>query len=199
MELKYAKKLAEAGITEGELSAKAKTGIKGIKDVMRGISLQEGKGKSASATALEKLSFNDEIVCDEIDKLIASKAEGKKAAEATAAAAAEAERLKAEKAAKETAATEEAARLKAEGEKKTNATAGDAKPDPKGLLIEAELKKLLDGGKEKLTLAELKSAAPAAYSAVFDSYKSGEENGVATSHYSLLETEVKEVFTISKN
>ncbi len=55
--------------------------------------------------------------------------------------------------------------------------------------IDLELLELHKTKVEVLTLEELKSKAPKSYSLIFDAYKAGEENGLETSNFSLVETE----------
>ncbi len=55
--------------------------------------------------------------------------------------------------------------------------------------IDLELLELHKTKVEVLTLDELKSKAPKAYSLIFYAYKAGEENGLETSNFSLVETE----------
>jgi hypothetical protein len=75
----------------------------------------------------------------------------------------------------------------------------DVKPgDPKADQIDKDCEKALKDGKTKVKLEELKGISKTAYDTIFESYKEGEENGVVTSHYSVLEAE-KELFTITKN
>lgn len=69
--------------------------------------------------------------------------------------------------------------------------------DPLGLAIEDELKKLVEAGTTKLDADELKAKAPKTYNVVFKNYDEEDDNGVETSNFSLIETDV-EVFTIKK-
>jgi len=68
-----------------------------------------------------------------------------------------------------------------------------------GQLIQAgaPIGDLIEAGVSELTLEELKSKAKKTYYATFESYKEGEENGVETSHYRIIESSDK-VFKISK-
>jgi hypothetical protein len=69
--------------------------------------------------------------------------------------------------------------------------------DPLGLEIEKELKSLVEAGKTKLDADELKEKAPKTYNVVFKNYDEEDDNGVETSNFALIETDV-EVFTIKK-
>jgi len=66
-----------------------------------------------------------------------------------------------------------------------------------GLTIDAELSAIVESGKTSITFDELKSLAPKAYNVLFDTYEEGEQNGIITTYYKLVETD-KEVFNITK-
>ena len=110
----------------------------------------------------------------------------------------EADRIAAEKKEKEDKEAkdkEEAERIEKEKkEKESKATAPDAEKAKK---VESELKSLYDSEKNSLTLQQLKSAAPVCYATIFEIYKEGEENGIETTRYRLVETE-KEQFELTK-
>jgi len=59
--------------------------------------------------------------------------------------------------------------------------------DPIGLKIDAELEQLYASGKTVYSIEELGSNAKETYNVLFESYEDGEENGVVTSRFSLLE------------
>jgi hypothetical protein len=67
-----------------------------------------------------------------------------------------------------------------------------------GLSIEKELEELYKAGKLELEVAEIKSNAKNAYEAIFENYEDGEENGVVTNKYSLIETSDL-IFKLTKN
>jgi hypothetical protein len=46
-------------------------------------------------------------------------------------------------------------------------------------------------------LDELRASAPKAYKEIWDSYETGEENGIVTSHYSLIEND-DEIFILKR-
>jgi hypothetical protein len=69
--------------------------------------------------------------------------------------------------------------------------------DPLGLEIENEIKNLLDSGVKTIKADDLKSKASKTYNVIFKNYNEEEDNGVETSNYSIIETDV-ETFTIKK-
>lgn len=69
--------------------------------------------------------------------------------------------------------------------------------DPIGVEVENELKNLFETGTKELDADNLKSKAPKTYNVIFKNYEPDEDNGVETSRYSIIETDV-EVFTIKK-
>lgn len=69
--------------------------------------------------------------------------------------------------------------------------------DPLGLEIEAELQELFNSGKNTFSLDEIRETAKKAYKAIFDNYEEDADNGVQTSKYKLIETDI-ELFTLTK-
>ncbi len=55
--------------------------------------------------------------------------------------------------------------------------------------VDLELLEIYKSGTDILTLEEIKAKAPKSYALIFNAYKSGEENGLETSNFSLVETE----------
>lgn len=67
------------------------------------------------------------------------------------------------------------------------------------LAVEKELHSLYSNGIRTVSLTELRSKARNAYNLLWDSYESNEENGIATSNYELIETEINsEEFNLIK-
>lgn len=173
IELKYEALLKQHNISEAELTSAAKTAINAVKNALRGVALQEGKGRTASPATVEKITTNDGFACSEIEKYVIEKGKSNEDAQKKA----EEERIAAEK-------------KKAEENQ-------EPKVDPKGVKIDEEILAAIKAGKTELSLEELKTTCPTTYSVVFDSYKEGEDNGVETSHFSAIEKE-KEKFILSK-
>jgi hypothetical protein len=67
----------------------------------------------------------------------------------------------------------------------------NVEPDALGIKIEAELDGLYQSGKTVYSIEELGSKARETYNVLFDLYEDGEENGVVTTKYSLIEDKDK--------
>lgn len=74
IELKYESLLKQNNITEAELPSAAKTAISAVKNALRGVALQEQKGRTASSATVEKITTNDGFACSEIEKYLVEKA-----------------------------------------------------------------------------------------------------------------------------
>jgi len=74
----------------------------------------------------------------------------------------------------------------------------EAEIDPVGVEIEKELETLMKEGVTELDIETLKSKAPRSYKVIFDNYESEQDNGIETSGYKIIETDL-EVFTLTKN
>lgn len=174
IELKYDALLKQHNITEAELPSAAKTAISAVKNALKGVALQEGKGRTASPATVEKITTNDGFACSEIEKYVTEKGKSSQDAQKKA----EEERIAAEK-------------KKAEESK-------EPQVDPKGVKIDEEIVAAIKANKTELTLDELKTVCPTTYSAVFDSYKENEDNGLETSFYKAIENKESKKFNLSK-
>jgi hypothetical protein len=72
------------------------------------------------------------------------------------------------------------------------------KVDTLGLEVESELDKLFQSGTTKLSIEDIENDAPKSYKVIFDSYKDGEDNGIVTTKFSLLEKD-DNYFHLNKN
>lgn len=167
IELKYEALLKQHNISEAELTSAAKTAISAVKNALRGVALQEGKGRTASPATVEKITTNDGFACSEIEKYVVEKAKN--------------------------ATPPPPPEPKVEPKKEESIVV-----DPKGVKIDEEIISAIKANKTELTLDELKTACPTTYSAVFDSYKEGEDNGVETSFYKAIENKESKKFNLSK-
>lgn len=186
MELQYVKLMEANNLDESGLSDKAKVGVKELKKALAGVALSERNGRTVSKSVVDKIEMLDENIVSLIERDLAAKNDAKAKADADAKAKADAEAAKAKEDAE-----------KAKSTQKTDNVEEVKAADPKGVKIDQDLAEALKNGKNKVSLAELKSISKTAYDIIFDSYEDGGQNGVETSHYSVIETE-KEVFTISK-
>lgn len=178
MEKAYEKLLAEHKLTEAELPQDAKIAIKDIKNIEIAINLSDKKSAKAGLTyspsseVIAKIKALDKWVVREILDYVEDK--DTNTAKPAVDTAKVIEEIKAD------ATTEEEVVV----------------ADPKGLKIDAEFVELLKNNKSELTLDELKSSAPVAYSTIFDNYDQGGENGIDTTFFSLVEK--NELFTLTK-
>ena len=74
----------------------------------------------------------------------------------------------------------------------------EAEIDPVGVEIEKELETLMKEGLTELDIETLRAKAPRTYKVIFDNYESEQDNGIETSGYKIIETDL-EVFTLTKN
>lgn len=69
--------------------------------------------------------------------------------------------------------------------------------DEYGLKVEKELENFMTNGITEIDLETLKNEAPSTYAVIFKNYDSEQDNGVETSVYRLVETDL-EIFTLTK-
>lgn len=176
MEMKYEQAMEEYNIQYSQLPEDAKTGIESIKEVLKALNMLEKKGKKPTAKAINKLKAMDKWVYYEILDMVndTDKNEDEMPVDSD----------------------EVIEDIKEQAnEQKQPELSADEKL---GIEIEGELKKMLESGKKEWSIEEVKSAARKTYNVLFESYEEGDENGIRTSRYSLMETK-PQVFTINKN
>lgn len=180
MELRYEKAMEEYDLSYADLSEDAKTGIDGIKDVLKGISMLEKKGKKVTQKTMNKLKAMDKWVYFEIlDQVHGTDKNEDEMPE-------DPDEVIDE--------IKEQASGSSESDKPKEQT-----PEEKlGYEIDAELKKMFESGKKEWSIEEVKSSAKKTYNVLFDTYEEGDENGIKTTNYSLLE-QGEQTFVISKN
>ena len=177
IELNYKKALAEHGIKESELPEDAQIGISVITDSIKMANNRAKGGKDISDKAIKKIKAMDKWVYYEILDFIEDTDDN--------------EDMPYDK-------KEIIEDIKKEDESKSNKKPNNVNNEQgKGVLIEEELKKLFEANKTQLTLNELKNSARKTYDVIFDSYDPEEENGIETTHYSLIEVEEEE-FKLTK-
>jgi exoribonuclease R len=74
------------------------------------------------------------------------------------------------------------------GDKSTSPSTEEKQVDQVGLRIDQELDKLYATGKTSFEIDEIRSSARNTYKEIWDNYEEGEQNGIMTSKYSLLES-----------
>jgi hypothetical protein len=173
MELQYKKELQKHNLSVSDLPEDAQTGIEQINDVLRAFNMLERKGKNPTAKALKKLKAMDKWVTYEIYDYLQDTDENDDDIPFDAEDVLEGD----------------------ESNQKDNG--GKSNVDPIGLKIDAELEQLYASGKNVYSIEELGSQARETYNVLFDSYEDGEENGVVTSNFSLVEGNNK-LFTLKK-
>lgn len=171
IEYTYEKLIKEKGLSQSELPQDAQIGIKSIKDIEKSINMMEKTGRKVSEKVLNKLKANDKWTTNEI----LAHVQGKESTQGEI----------------PNAAPVVIAEIKEEG------ATGEVVVDSKGVAIDKELSTLIEVGKTKFTIEELKSASPTSYTVIFDAYKEGEENGIETTFHKLIETE-KQTYILTK-
>lgn len=158
MELQYKKEMEKHGISFSELPEDAQTGIDQINDVLRAFNMLKKKGKNPTPKALKKLKAMDKWVTYEIYDFL-----------------------------HDTDKNEDEIPFDAEDVTDELNDTKEQEADPLGLKIEAELDALYASGQRSFTIDELDDEARETYNVLFDAYDDGEENGITTSKYSLIE------------
>lgn len=173
MERGYQKLIREHGLNEQDLPKDVKVLISSIRASEKAIKLNLDKGKKVSESANDKVRLMDEQAVYKILDYIEEQDEDEEEDEL------------------------EQQRQEEENKNNEDHKENPKQPDPKGLKIDQELSAAVLAGKTKLTQEEFKEVAPVAYNLVFDNYEQGQENGIQTSFYSVIEKE--NLFHISKN
>lgn len=185
----YEKLMAEHDLKLADLPEDAKIGIATIKKIETIIATAEKNGKKATKDTLAKVKANDKWVVNEIIDFVDEKNENEEEIPH------DADEIKDDLNNEE--GNEEG---NDEGDdNKADDNAGDDSEANKqlGIKIEAELEEMFKTGKVKWSVDELKVRAKTTYNTLFEHYNDGEENGVETSNYKLLETG-EEIYTLSK-
>jgi len=177
MELRYEKAMEEYNLSYADLSEDAKVGIEGIKDVMKGVSMMERKGKKVTPKTMNKIKTMDKWVYFEILDQIHGTDENE------------------DEMPEDPEEVMQEIQEQAQGAEQPKQMTEEEKV---GYEIDAELKKMFESGKKEWSIEEVKSAAKKTYNVLFDTYEEGDENGIKTTNYSLLE-QGEQTFVISKN
>jgi hypothetical protein len=172
MELKYEAALAEYKVSEQDLPEDAKTGIEQIKKILSMIAMQEKAGKKIHEGTFKKIKALDKWVSYEIIDFANETDDNNEDKP-------DVKKIEAE--------------IKGQG-----GNGGDkVELNPLGLSIDAELSEMYKSNKIDWTFEEIKASAKKAYDAIFDAYEPGEQNGVETTNFTLIEKET-EIFTLKK-
>jgi hypothetical protein len=171
MELQYVKELEKHSLQVKDLPEDARTGIREINKALSFIKMGEAKGKTTSPDAIKKIKAMDKWVLYEIYDLVGDKDDND-------------EQIPYESEDVQDDLEDEEQDDNEEEERKSNLTT-----NVDGNKINLELTELFQTGKTEFTINEIKSSSPTIYKAIFDIYEKGEENGVETNNYSLIEFE----------
>ena len=185
MELQYQKAMAEYNLAYKDLPEDAQVGIDNIRDVQKGITMLEKKGKQVQPKTLKKISAMDKWVYYEILDHVQGTDEND-----------DDMGVDAKQVVKEI--KQQAGETKAETVVVAELTAELTAEQKKALAIENELEAMHKSGRKEWDIDSINSAAPKAYAELFEAYdEDDKENGVETSRYRLVETDDK-IFTITK-
>jgi hypothetical protein len=168
MELKYVEELEKNGLQVKDLPEDARTGIKEINKALSFIKMGEAKGKKTSPDAIKKIKAMDKWVLYEIYDFVEDTDKN------------------------EDEIPYESYDIQEDLETQKNNQENNVQSIPArgdGNKINSELEQLLKANRTELTINEIKSYAPNTYDAIFDVYVKGEQNGVQTKSYSLIEFE----------
>ena len=172
--LAYEKLMAEKNITFDELPDETKRGINGVKKIMHAIKMALQRGQKITTDTAKKLEDNDRWVTRDIFDYIDKKNTNT-----------ELPPNNPDQVIKEI----ESQIKKIDPE--------EAKKIAEGFAVESELETLHKTGKLDYTLPELKDSTKSVYAVIFRTYKNGEENGIKTSKFTLLEIqETPQTFTL---
>jgi len=194
----YEDLLVEHSLAATDLTPEAQLGIQQIKEIEKAIVLQEkkavknGKKYTPSASTENKIKAFDRWIVREILDYMEDKNSNASAPPA-AAATIIADIKKDEPAAPSKTVEPASPPVKVEPPAKVDEPAKT--DDPKGVEIDKELLSMFRAGKIEVDLAELKTLAPVAYSVIFETYEKDGDNGIATTHFLLKETNQKFILT----
>jgi len=210
MELQYKKAMAEYGLKSNQLPEDARIGITQIEQVLKSIRMNESRGKTIGDQTYKKLKAMDKWVYFEILEMMDEKDNLEKEIPHTADEVIyeleqqeedendddEVEDFEDEEEDEDDEEIEEDEDDDdAENEKYNQIPSGDKVTGEK---IDADFKIAYDKGRTTLTLEELKNVSKTAYNIIFSNYDDSGDNGIITTHYTLLETD-DQVFTLDKN
>lgn len=201
----YQKLMEEHKLTVAELPEDAKIGITAIMNIEKAVNMAEKKGKKINPDTIAKIKANDKWVVNEIldfiDDTDKNKAEIPHEEEEVI------EEIEEVIDGKDDDGKEGEEEEEEEGEEEGDEPdADDAKDKSKegiaqdkalGALIEGELAEMHTSGKVDWHSDEIKAKYKNSYNTLFEHYVDGEQNGIETTNYSLIEKS-EEIFTISK-
>jgi hypothetical protein len=192
MELQYLKAMEEYGLKESQLSEDAKIGISTIKQSLKGVKLNESRGLGVSQQVIKKIKANDKWVYYEILDMVNETDENEEEMPYDEEDILEDLEEENEEDEQPNEDEEEEEREVFQGRKTEQE--GDSSM---GILIDQDFKLMWEADKKVIKLDQLKSLSKNAYNIIFDNYDESGDNGIETSHFTLIETDEYE-FTLTK-
>jgi hypothetical protein len=192
MELQYLKAMEEYGLKESQLSEDAKIGISTIKQSLKGVKLNESRGLGVSQQVIKKIKANDKWVYYEILDMVNETDENEEEMPYDEEDILEDLEEENEEDEQPNEDEEEEEREVFQGRKTEQE--GDSST---GILIDQDFKAMWEADKKVIKLDQLKSLSKNAYNIIFDNYDESGDNGIETSHFTLIETDEYE-FTLTK-
>lgn len=173
MEYQYKKALLKYNLKESDLNDDAKAGIAQLNSIARTMSANENSGKKLSTATINKIKALDKWIVYEIVDQVDDTENNDDEPEFTP--------------------EEIQAQIDADLAIKATENAS------KGIAIENELIQLQTSGAnlKNIPLDSLKESCPTAYDVIFTTYDENGDNGIETSHFSLIET-AEQIFTLTK-
>jgi hypothetical protein len=193
MELQYVAELEKRGLQVKNLPEDAQTGIKEINKALSFIKMGEAKGKKTSPDAIKKIKAMDKWVLYEIYDMESGEDENEDEIPY------ESDDVKDDLDDTEIDSEDEDEDDQEFGEdyKEKNKVVNNSNSNSDGPKIEAELAAMYKSGKQEWTIDEIRNTGKSTYNAIFEIYSEGEQNGVKTTNYSLLEIE-KQKYKLTK-
>lgn len=186
MELQYVKELEKRGLQTKDLPEDARTGIKEINKALSFIKMGEAKGKTTSPDAIKKIKAMDKWVLYEIYDMESGEEKNEEGIPY------ESDDVKESLDEFESEDNNEQDSQENESDKNK-----DVQSSGDGAKIAIELDLMYKKGKTDWTIDEIKNTAINTYNAIFEVYSEGEQNGVKTLEYALIETE-KQKYKLTK-
>ena len=178
MELAYEKLMTEHGLTLAELPEDAQTGIKGVKQIAHAINMTEKRGHTVKPATISKLKANDKWAVREILDYVQDKDTNPDQAPNDPDEVIE--------------------------EIENEMSPEDQAKFDQGVSIETELETIFlsqaPSQGVSISADDLKASAPNTYKHVFETYTQGEQNGVKTTRFSLIESpDQEQTFNLTQN
>lgn len=172
--------MAKHNLKVSDLPEDAQIGIDSITDALKGVKMQEAKGREISPKAKKKIEAMDKWVLYEIYDMVN-----------------DTDKNEDEIPFDEDDVLNDLKETENKEPKTTIKETNDVTNNNVGDKIDADLVIAYKSGKNKISLADLESISKTAYDVIWKSYDDTGENGITTSNFTLIETE-EEVFTLTK-